>query len=77
MDQGLFSKHIRAITRRSDAKQDIITHIQTTTGIQLEESEISLTKKKVTLFVSSVKKAALTKRRCSEMLQTLGYTLTL
>lgn len=75
MDQGLFAKHIRNIEERTSAKQIIIENIFEKTGVRLEEPELVLTKKNVTLSTSSVKKTALIQKGGKEILSSLGYNL--
>lgn len=75
MEQGLFAKYIRTVKERTHAKQEIIASLLEQTGIQIEESEITLSKKKVILSMSSVKKTALIQKGSKDYLQTLGYTL--
>jgi hypothetical protein len=75
MDQGLFAKHLRSINERTNAKQTIITAVLEKTGIPLDEKEITLQGKKITLATSSVKKAALMQKKGKEVLSALGYLL--
>lgn len=75
MNEGLFKKHIQQILSRIDVKQKIIFTLSEKTGIQIEESEITLSKKTIILSTSSVKKAALLQKGGKEILNTLGYTL--
>jgi hypothetical protein len=75
MDQGLFAKHIRNIQERTNTKQIIIDILTEKTGVTLEESEITLKKKTVTLTTSSVKKAALIQKGGKEVLLSQGYSL--
>jgi hypothetical protein len=75
MDQGLFTKHIRHIHERTSAKQTIINSLIEKTGILLEESEITLKKKTISLTTSSVKKTALIQKGGKDLLLSLGYTL--
>lgn len=77
MDQGLFTKHIKAIKERTSIKETIITSILERTGIALEESEITILKKTVSLSTSSVKKMALLRKNSKDVLNDLGYTLSI
>jgi hypothetical protein len=77
MDKGLFAKHINSLLTRSNTKQEIISLLLEKTGIHIEDSEISLSKKVVSLSTSSVKKTALLQKGCKDVLQGLGYTLTI
>lgn len=75
MNEGLFKKHIQQILLRTDAKQKIIATILEKTGIVIEASEITLSKKTIILSTSSVKKAALLQKGSKEIVHTLGYIL--
>lgn len=75
MEQGLFGKYIRNIKERENTKQEIITSIVNTTGVLLNESEISISKKKINISTSSVKKTAILQKKGKEVLEALGYTL--
>ncbi len=74
MEQGLFSKYIRNIKERENTKQEVITSITNTTGVILSESEITISKKKVQISTSSVKKTAILQKGGKEVLESLGYT---
>lgn len=74
MDQGLFTKHLKNILERDIAKQKIITLLFEKTGVQLEESELSLSKKNISLSTSSVKRSILLKKGMKELLQDNGFT---
>ena len=75
MEQGLFSKYIRNIKERENNKQEIITSIAETTGVLLDESEISISKKKISISTSSVKKTVILQKKGKEVLESLGYVL--
>lgn len=75
MNEGLFKKHIQQILLRTNIKQQIILSLKEKTGIEIDEEEITLSNKKITLSTSSVKKTVLLKKGIKEVLQTLGYTL--
>ena len=75
MEQGLFTKYAHTLKERTDSKQEIISSLLKLTGIQIEESEITLSKKKINFLMSSVKKTSLIQKGSKEYLQTLGYTL--
>jgi hypothetical protein len=77
MDEGLFAKHIASLTKRTDAKQEIISTIYKQTGILLEESQLTLEKKKITLSISSVVRAQLVTKKAQDALSSLGYTISL
>ncbi len=75
MEQGLFGKYIRNIKERENTKQEIITSILNTTGVVLNESEITISKKKIHISTSSVKKTAILQKKGKEALESLGYSL--
>lgn len=75
MHEGLFKKYTQQILARVDVKQKIILSLLEKTGVQVEESEIILSKKTVILSLSSVKKAALIQKGGKEAVNSLGYTL--
>lgn len=75
MEQGLFARYIRNIKERENNKQEIITSIAQTTGVLLDESEISISKKKISISTSSVKKTAILQKKGKEALESLGYIL--
>ena len=77
MEEGLFKKHIQALQERSTAKEHIISNLLEKTGVCLEEEEITLSKKKITITTSSVKKTKLFQKKGKEILEALGYTITL
>lgn len=76
MDQGLFAKYIHSILVHTNTKQKIATFLLEKTGVVVEESEITIIKKNITLSISSVKKTILIQKRSKDILQTIGYTLT-
>lgn len=75
MDQGLFTKHIKNILERDASKQKVITLLLEKTGIELDESEITLSKKDISLSTSSVKKSILLKKGIKDILQSNGLNL--
>jgi hypothetical protein len=75
MEESLFKKHIQAVQERSTTKEKIITIILEKTGIQIQQEELSLLKKQITLSTSSVKKTKLFQRGIKEIVESLGYTL--
>lgn len=75
MEQGLFARYIRNIKERENNKQEIITSIAQTTGVLLDESEIRISKKKISISTSSVKKTAILQKKGKEVLESLGYIL--
>ena len=75
MEQGLFSKYIRNIKERENTKQEVITSIINATGVSLDESEITISKKKIHISTSSVKKTVIFQKGGKEVLESLGYSL--
>lgn len=76
MDQGLFTKHIKNILERDASKQKIISLLLEKTGIELDDSEITLSKKDISISTSSVKKSILLRKGVKEILQSNGFNLT-
>jgi hypothetical protein len=75
MDEGLFSKYHKQIITRLNAKEKILKLLLEETGIVINESEIAISKKEVSLNISSVKRSLLVKKGCKSILQSIGYTL--
>jgi hypothetical protein len=73
MDEGLFTKYTKTVRERQDAKKTLIDRIKEKTGVGLTEEEITLSKKQVTLFTSSVKKTALIRKNIKEILEAEGF----
>lgn len=77
MDQSLFKKHILQIKKIKNSKQEVLLFIQEVTGVILEQEEIIISKKKITIQTSSVKRSYLFKKGIKELLKEKGYELTL
>ncbi len=75
MDKGLFGKYIHHIQKQKSNKEDICIYIKEKTGIELQDKEIQLTKKQITLHISSVLKQKLFQNNIEKFLQEKGYTL--
>ncbi len=75
MEEGLFKKYQARILKNKKEKQDIIDHIQLTTDISLEESELAIEGKKVQLYTTSTKRSALNKKNVQIHMKEKGYTL--
>lgn len=75
MDQGLFTKHIKNILERDALKQKVMLLLLETTGIELDDSEITLSKKNVSISTSSVKRSILLKKGLKDILQSNGFNL--
>lgn len=75
MDENLFLKHLVNINKRKNNKEEIILYIKENTGVELDESTITLSKKIVTLHTSSVVKQRLFQKNITEILKQKGYTL--
>lgn len=75
MDEGLFLKHIRKLKEVLSDKQEVITCIQEATGITLQESEITLSKKEVGIHTSSVKRNSLIQKNYIQVLKEKGFTV--
>lgn len=77
MDTGLFKKYNKQIDSQKNSKKEIREYIQEHTGIELSEEVISISKKKITLTISSVQKSKLLQKKVKELLIQKGYTLTI
>ena len=75
MDESFFTKHLIEIKRRKNNKEEILLHIKEKTGIELDEDMFSLSKKDITLHVSSVMKQKLHQKNITSVLQEKGFTL--
>ncbi len=73
MDNSLFKKHLKIFNERDKDKNTIIEHIKNKTKIVLNENEIKIEKKKVSLNISSIKKAELYKHKLEERLEEIGF----
>ncbi len=75
MDESLFIKHINQIKKRSNNKIEIILYIKEKTGIEVEEENISIKKKEITLNISSTIKQRLFQFKIKEELEKKGFVL--
>lgn len=75
MDLSLFQKHFAQINRQKNNKEEVINLIKEKTGIDLDESMITLSKKEVTLHLSSVMKHKLFQKNVEEVLKEKVFTL--
>jgi hypothetical protein len=75
MDEGLFAKHLKNLTLRTNIKNDIMEAIHTGCGIDINEEEFILQGKKIRIITTSVKRAALIRSHIEEELSKLGYTV--
>ncbi|MFA6608554.1 MAG: hypothetical protein WCT07_01435 [Candidatus Paceibacterota bacterium] len=74
MDESLFKKHIINIKRRKNNKEELILFIKEKTGVDLEETMITLSKKEVSFHLSSVVKQKLFQKNIEEILKQKGFT---
>lgn len=73
MDQGLFKKHIINLQKIKDEKQEVLILIKEISGIELQENEVLVSKKNITLQISSVKRSFLLQKKVKELLKEKGY----
>lgn len=73
MDNSLFNKYKKVVIQRDQDKEKIITFIQNHTSITLQNNEITLDGKKITLHLSSIKKAHLFKKNIKQLLKEEGF----
>lgn len=77
MDQNLFKKYTLHIDKQKTSKQELISFIETITGILLEENQVSINGKTVSLTLSSVMRSKLATQKIRDSLKEKGYNLTL
>ena len=75
MDEGLFSRYKKQIEEQKENKQDLIMYIKKYTGILLEDNEIQITKKEISLFVSSIVKQRLFQKNIEKILKERGFVV--
>ncbi len=75
MEGSLFSKYKKEIDKQKNKKLNIITLVQETTNILLQEEEIEIGKNQILLHVSSTKRSVLYKKQIQTILKEKGYTL--
>ena len=75
MDQGLFKKHILSLQKSKDEKIIVILYIKEISGIELQENEVIISKKKITIQTTSVKRSYLLRAKIKEELQLKGYVV--
>jgi hypothetical protein len=71
MDNNLFLKYTKAITKREDDKSIIIALIKESSGIILEKEDFILEGKKITFTTTSTKKMFL--KKIFKQLEEKGY----
>lgn len=74
MNEGLFKKYEEVIKKSKTEKSDICQYIQETTGIHLNENEITIDKKRIIFNCSSAKKLVLKIKGVDSLLFQKGYT---
>jgi hypothetical protein len=75
MDQSLFKKYSLQVQKNKNEKDELIIFIQEKFGIALEHQDVTLSKKDVTLIISSAQKAFFNARKIKDVLKEKGYTL--
>lgn len=76
MDNSLFEKYEKAITKQTTEKEKIINLIKEKTGILLKDKQIVLEdNKKITLFITSIQKNTLKLKNINEYLKKEGFIL--
>lgn len=73
MDQGLFKKHIINLQKIKDEKQEVLNLIKELSGVYLQDNEILVSKKNITIQTSSVKRSFLLQKKVKEFLKEKGY----
>lgn len=73
MDGNLFKKYELRIKKNKKEKEDIVVLIKDTIGVNLEEKEITIKGKKITIQTSSTKRTLLITRNIKNILKEKGY----
>ncbi len=77
MDQGLFKKYSTQIKNNNDIKEQICILILEKTNITIDQKELHISKKIITIQTTSVKKAFLIQKNIKNILQEQGYIVKL
>ncbi len=75
MDNNLFKKYSIQIDTQKKSKKEISSYIEEVTGICIEEKNITISKKTISLNLSSVQKSKLIQKDIQKKLSEKGYTL--
>lgn len=75
MEGSLFNKHKNLLHQRKSSKEEIISYIQEHTGININEEDITLSKKEVQLHTSSTVRQNLFQKGVKELLARKGFIL--
>lgn len=74
MDESFFVKYALQIKKQKNSKEEIISLIQNSTGIELHDDMFTLTKKQIIFHVSSILKQKLFQKNIVKVLEEKGYT---
>lgn len=77
MDESLFLKHVLQIKKQEKSKKEVLNCIEEITGILLNQEEIIVSKKNITIQTSSVKRSFLVQKKIQEKMKEKGYTVRL
>lgn len=76
MDNSLFEKYKKVISKQETEKEKIINIIKEKTGITLKDKQIVLDEnKKITLFITSIQKNTFKLKNVNEILKKEGFIL--
>ena len=75
MDTSLFEKYTKAITRKKAATTEVIQYIHEKTGVLLSEKEVHISKTKVILHTTAMKKSVLHINHIEKVLEEKGMSL--
>lgn len=75
MDESFFVKYAIQIKKQKNSKEEIISLIKDSTGIELGEDMFTLTKKQIVFHVSSVMKQKLFQKNSVKVLEEKGYMI--
>ena len=75
MEDGLFNKYKKQIQKQKNEKKEVCDLIEEKTGIKIEESKITISKKSIQINISSVIKQKLFQKDITKVLKEKGYSL--
>lgn len=75
MDNNLFKKYSIQIDTQKKSKKEISKYIQEITGVLIEEKDITVSKKIISLNLSSVQKSKVVQKNIQKILSEKGYTV--
>ncbi len=77
MNEGLFEKYKKVLTQKQVEKKEVIEILKSISGVEFKEEDISIQKKIISLYISSVKKSIFLQKNIKDKLQERGYSIKL